>query len=239
VAQRNNQRGKTAPTAVASRDEEVQRQARALGDPTRNALFRWVHTRGAPVGVADLEAQFALNHTTIRQHLARLVEAGLLVEATAPPAGPGRPRLVYRVAPGVEGTWQHDGPSERLALLLLETLTRGTPPREVGRAEGRRLAALDAATVDPRDAMCEHMAEQGFAPRRSGGGRRTDVVMGRCPFEAAAAAAPDVVCDLHRGLAEGMAEVLGGVEVRDLLARPPHRAGCRLQLEIAEPQPSS
>lgn len=228
------QRTKSTTTAVASRDEEVQRQARALGDPTRNALFRWIHARGTPVGVADLEAQFTLNHTTIRQHLARLVDAGLLVETTAPPTGPGRPRLVYRVAPGVEGTWQHDGPYERLALLLLEALTTGASAREVGRAEGRRLAALDPPTTDPRDAMCEHMAEQGFAPRRSGRGRRVDVVMARCPFEAAAAAAPDVVCDLHRGLAEGMAEALGGVEVRDLVARPPRRAGCRLQLEVAE-----
>ena len=208
----------------------LQRQARALGDPTRHALFQWIEGHDEPVGVAELEARFALNHTTVRQHLARLVEAELLIEETAPPAGPGRPRLLYRVAPGVEGTWQQDGPYQRLALLLLELIQTGASARAVGTAEGRRLAAYTRTHADPSAAIQHSMAEQGFAPHREERQRGVDIVMTHCPFAEAATAAPAVVCELHRGIADGLAEVLGGVTVVDLLARPPARAGCRLRL---------
>jgi hypothetical protein len=40
----------------------------------------------------------------------------------------------------------------------------------------------------------------------------------------------DVICELHLGLAEGIAEAAGGsVEVTELIARDPRRAGCRLK----------
>jgi predicted ArsR family transcriptional regulator len=200
-------------------------------------MFEWIGQH-APVGVADLEGHFGLNHTTVRQHLRRLVEAGLLLEETAPPGRPGRPRLVYRVAPGVEGTWHHDGPYERLGLLLLEMLETSRTAREVGAIEGRRLAARGPArTGDAATAIEDRLAVEGFAPRRDERFSDTELVMERCPFEAAATASPAVVCDLHRGLAEGMAEALGDVVVVDLVARPPQRAGCRLQLQLPAEAP--
>lgn len=50
----------------------VQEQARALGDPTRHAIFRNIAEAGGPVGVAELTEQLGLNHNAIRQHLAKL-----------------------------------------------------------------------------------------------------------------------------------------------------------------------
>jgi predicted ArsR family transcriptional regulator len=196
-------------------------------------MFEWIEAQESAVGVTDLEARFGLNHTTVRQHIARLVDAGLLIEDTAPPTGPGRPRLVYRVAPGVEGTWHHDGPYERLGLLLLEMLQTGSSARDVGAAAGRRLATSHPGGVDATTTIEECMAEQGFAPRRRERARGAELVMTQCPFPEAAQAAPEVVCDLHRGLAEGLADALGGVTVADLVARPPRRAGCRLELDAA------
>ena len=53
-----------------------------------------------------------------------------------------------------------------------------------------------------------------------------------CPFETAAGEAPEIVCQLHLGLAVGISEATGGaVAVTDLVARDPRRAGCRLKLE--------
>ena len=40
----------------------LQEQARALGDPTRHAIFRYVADAGTPVDVAELTKHFALNH---------------------------------------------------------------------------------------------------------------------------------------------------------------------------------
>ena len=83
----------------------LQRQARALGDPTRHEVFRVVAQAGRPIDVAELTEHFGLNHNAIRQHLAKLVEAELVVETKAPATGRGRPRLVYEVDPRSESRW--------------------------------------------------------------------------------------------------------------------------------------
>ena len=96
----------------------IQEQARALGDPTRHAIFRHVTESTSPVTVRELTEQFGLNHNAVRQHLAKLVAAGLVVEEREAPSGPGRPRLLYTVDPGAESRWGVTGPYERLSLLL-------------------------------------------------------------------------------------------------------------------------
>lgn len=77
----------------------LQRQARAIGDPTRYRIFRYVAEAGDPVSVAEITAHVELHHNGVRQHLAKLCDAGLLTEDFAAPAGPGRPALRYRLAP--------------------------------------------------------------------------------------------------------------------------------------------
>ena len=50
----------------------LQQQARALGDPTRHAIFRYIADGDGPADVAEITAHFGLNHNAIRQHLAEL-----------------------------------------------------------------------------------------------------------------------------------------------------------------------
>ena len=115
----------------------LQQQARALGDPTRHEIFRYIADASFPVDVAELTDHFGLNHNAIRQHLAKLVDAGLVVEDTAPSSGRGRPRLVYVLDPGAESRWGVTGPYERLSRWLAEMVRTGdTPPCE--RAQMRR-----------------------------------------------------------------------------------------------------
>src|SRR5436190_7668299 len=116
----------------------LQQQARALGDPTRHEIFRYVADAPMPVDVPELTEHFGLNHNAIRQHLAKLVDAELVTETTAPATGRGRPRLCYEVAPAVESRWGVTGPYERLSLLLSEILRTGDSPVDVGRRAGRR-----------------------------------------------------------------------------------------------------
>jgi len=216
-------------------DAGVARQAKALGDPTRHAVFRAVADSPEPLDIATLTARFELNHNAIRQHLAKLCAAGLVVEEVGPSTGRGRPRLQYRPALDTGGDWGIPSPYEHLAVLLVEALRSGRSPREVGAEAGRQLAATVQGSADPVDRIETIAARRGFEPRRIERRGSVDLVLGHCPFQVTASTAPEIICQLHLGLAEGIAEASGGsVEVTELVARNPQRAGCRLKLRRAD-----
>ena len=88
----------------------LQEQARALGDPTRHAIFRHIAQAGTPVGIAQLNEQFPFNHNAIRQHLAKLLSAGLVMESKRKArTGPTPPGL--RARPAAEGRGAPAGPT--------------------------------------------------------------------------------------------------------------------------------
>lgn len=209
----------------------LQQEAKALGDPTRHRIFRYVAESAVPVGVAELTAHMGLNHNAIRQHLAILVDAGLVLEELEPESGrPGRRALQYRLHPEAAGTWGTRGPYEMLSELLAEVVERQASPRQVGQDAGRRSALEARNGADALDTMETEMERRGFRPTRTTRGARVDFVLGRCPFEDVAATNAKTVCELHLGLAEGLADGLGGVEVVRLVAKNAHRAGCRVVL---------
>jgi len=211
----------------------LQIQARALGDPTRHEIFRYLIDAGVEVDVAELTDHLGLNHNAVRQHLAKLLEAGLVEEGRAQPSGRGRPRLLYRVAPTVESRWGVAGPYERLSVLLTEVVRSGDTPEEVGARAGRRLVMGGVgAPADAVNRFEEAMARQGFDPTVKARGDDVEVVLRSCPLAAAALADADTVCQLHLGLARGAAEAIGGIEVDQLEPKDPRRAHCRLRCHL-------
>ena len=212
----------------------LQVQARALGDPTRHEIFQYVADADSAVHVAELTAHFGLNHNAIRQHLAKLVDAGLVVESTAPPAGRGRPRLCYVVNPSTESRWGVVGPYERLAMMLTEVVRSGDAPVEVGRRTGLRLRLGDQLQREPVTSFVEQMARQGFEPAVRRRGDAIDVSLQVCPFTSAVLTDPDTVCELHLGLAQGAAEAVGGIVVDELVPHDPRRAHCRLRCRLID-----
>lgn len=143
----------------------LQQQARALGDPTRHAIFRYVADAAAPVGIAELTAHFSFNHNAIRQHLAKLAAAQLVVETKVQSGGPGRPRLVYVIDPAAENRWGAIGPYERLSLLLAEIIRTGETPVEVGRRAGRTAAGAAVAGEQRRHRHRHCHGQTGVRPR--------------------------------------------------------------------------
>lgn len=209
----------------------LQTQARALGDPTRHRIFQYLVDAADPVDVAELTAHFGVNHNAIRQHLAKLVGAGLAVESAAAPSGRGRPRLLYLVDPSVESRWGVTGPYERLAMLLTEVVRSGDTPEEVGRRAGVRLAR--GVTADePITSFAELTARQGFDPELHEHGDAVDITFHACPFASAVLTDADTVCDLHLGMARGVAEAVGGLVVDKLVPKDPRRAHCRLRCRL-------
>lgn len=209
----------------------LQEQARALGDPTRHAIFRHIAQAGRAVGIAELNEQFPFNHNAIRQHLAKLVAASLVVETTAPTAGRGRPRLVYEINPTVEGQWGTTGPYERLSRLLVEVIRTGLEPEEVGRiaADGFRVPSRSGDVVADVTAA---MARQGFEPEVRALRDSAEILLHTCPFATTALADRGTICALHLGIAEGLTDAAAAT-VTELVAYDPRRAGCRLRIRLA------
>jgi predicted ArsR family transcriptional regulator len=212
---------------------DVQIEARALGDPTRHRIFRYIVDAGRPVGVGELTDYVQLNHNAVRQHLAVLKKAGLVVEEIESRERPGRPRLLYQLHPEVAGSWGTSGAYAWLAGLLSVAVRRGLDPRQVGRQDGHRRAAEIAGTADPVDLLEEEIARRGFRPVRVERGHRIEFVLGRCPFAEVASEDPETICQLHLGLAEGLTEGLGGLSTERLVAKNARRAGCRLIVQRA------
>ena len=212
----------------------LQEQARALGDPTRHEIFQYLTEASRPVDVAELTEHFGLNHNAIRQHLAKLVAAELVVEERAASTGRGRPRLNYRPHPAAWSRWGSEGPYERLSLLLSEMLRTGDDAETVGRRAAQRGSRRTPRDADPVEFIADAMARQGFDPSVVQRRDRVEVVLHACPFESTAVADPETVCAIHRGLAEGLAELTDGrVVVDELVARDPRRGSCRLRMHLA------
>jgi predicted ArsR family transcriptional regulator len=214
----------------------LQEQARALGDPTRHGVFRYLADAERPVDVAELTSHFELNHNAIRQHLAKLVDAELVVESTAPASGRGRPRLRYEVAPGVDSRWGVEGPYERLARWLAEMVRTGDTPVEVGRRAGRSQRLGGRSDDDPVAVLVGEMARQGFDPTLARRDDAIDITLTTCPFASTALADPGTVCQLHFGMAQGIAEGLAGVEVDELVPNDPRHANCHLRGRAEQPR---
>jgi predicted ArsR family transcriptional regulator len=218
----------------------LQEQARALGDPTRHAIFLAVADAGRPIGIAELLERFPFNHNAIRQHLAKLEAAGLVVEAREPRTARGRPRLVYTVDPAAGGRWGTTGPYERLSRLLVEIIRTGRPPEDVGR-EAADQFRVPTPSGDVVADISAAMARQGFEPEvrpRPGG---AEIVLRECPFAAAAVVDRATVCALHLGIVEGLAAGTTAA-VDELVAYHPPKAGCRVRIRVtaedAAPEPA-
>ncbi len=150
-----------------------------------------------------------------------------MVEGVQLPAqGRGRPRVAYRALGDPD-------PYLRLSSMLADAVSEGLSPREAGRRHGLDVTPLAEGAIATLLAETERL---GFRPRVRGGRGRLELVLDACPFAEVAAVAPQVVCDLHLGIAEGIAERTGDLEIVALRAADPHTAGCRL---ITRPSPGT
>lgn len=87
----------------------------------------------APVRVAALAEYLGFNHNAVRQHLAKLTDAGLLTEERASPTTTGRPPLQYRVTPTAMGSWGGSGSGGRTRTADPSIMSRVLLPTELRR----------------------------------------------------------------------------------------------------------
>jgi predicted ArsR family transcriptional regulator len=108
----------------------------------------------------------------------------------------------------------------------------------VGRRVGRRRHLGPNIDGDPVAVIVDQMARHGFDPAVKRTGDKVELKLQTCPFASTALADPDTICELHLGIAEGIAERVDGLVVDELIPRDPRRANCRLRCHL-EPAGSS
>jgi predicted ArsR family transcriptional regulator len=183
-----------------------------------------------------LPAYFVRKPKQVVPEVDALDEEELVVRYRPEPRRLGRGMPMYRAEMADADRPETQDAYLSLSWLLLEVLASGNSPREVGRMAGgligKEARNHDSSVPDDALVQLEKLLEsRGFMPKQIGSMPEVGFVLGRCPYEQAALANPAVVCGLHRALAEGMLESLGGAfEVTNLLARHPTTAGCRLEL---------
>jgi predicted ArsR family transcriptional regulator len=190
---------------------------KALGDETRFSMYQELAGSTVPVTASELADRLGIHANTVRLHLERLREAGLVEVEPVHRGTVGRPQHVYSLAPGAPGLG-FDPPSYTLLAGLLAALAErigadGDDAAAAGRAwgteAGRRTRSKSCAK-----ALFGEMDRLGFDPESEAlPGNRLDIAFLHCPFRELAEAYPELVCNLHRGLCEGVVDQAGSGSV--------------------------
>ncbi len=220
---------------------------KALGDNTRYAIYLELARASSPRSTAEVAESLGLHANTVRPHLERMREVGLLAVHSDNRGSVGRPQNRYELAPDAPSLGLEPPAFPVLARMLNEVAAAaGAAPRlsaEAGAEQGRALASAAKSAMaaeahagrTPRpsciSAVTAMLAELGFDPAVVHDDNLATIAFTHCPYAELAAAHPEVVCHLHRGLVEGFVESIGGAGVdrfRTLADRDP----CQVELSI-------
>lgn len=217
------------PTSGAPRLELL----KALGDNTRYAIYLELARSSTPLATAQVADTLGLHPNTVRPHLERMREVGLLEVVTEARGTVGRPQHRYSLAPEAPSLGFEPPAFPVLAEMLLRLAAAAglsaAEAVEAGHDHGARAAALrgDAGTCE--EALIAELATMGFDPAAVADVGSTTVAFTRCPFRELAEANPELVCGLHRGLVEGFVDARGDGVVVDFHGLA-HRAPCQVEI---------
>lgn len=222
--------------------EEFTRGGTGSGDPgaglLRSAVRRDIvdtlanlpgQQRAEGLSARELGDLVGLHVTTVRFHVTRLIEAGLLTSRSERTPGAGRPTKKYLVSPG-SLTGLPDDAHRRLAALLTETFgacgADGQPldAESVGVEWARQHVPRPEDPAPSRTAgewlgsvgvLVDTLRTWGYTPevRTEDPGRTARIGLVDCPFIDLARSHPAVTCGIHRGLLRGTLAVLGEDDV--------------------------
>ena len=191
---------------------------KALGDETRYVLYQELARATSALSVGDLADRLELHVNTVRLHLERLRENGLVEVAVVRRGTVGRPQHVYTLVPGAP-SFGFDLPSHTLLAGLLATMAErlgasGEDAVEIGQGWGQE-AGRKSRSRGYLAALIGELRRLGFDPAVDEQRAETTVAFLQCPFRELAEAYPELVCNLHRGICIGVVESVGGGTVED------------------------
>jgi predicted ArsR family transcriptional regulator len=201
---------------------------KALGDNTRYAIYLELARAPAPLATAQIADSLALHPNTVRPHLDRMREVGLLDVVTDAQGTVGRPQHRYSLAADAPSLGFEPPAFPVLARMLLRLAASAdlasADAVEAGREQGAAAADRRTRAGTCAEALTAELAALGFDPESVVDDDGATIAFTRCPFRELAEANPDLVCGLHRGLIEGFADRRGDarvLEFHDLADRSP------------------
>lgn len=209
---------------------------RVLGDNTRYAIYLELARSPRPLVTAEIAEMLGLHPNTVRPHLDRMREVGLLEVAAVARGEVGRPQHRYSLAPDAPSLGLEPPTMPMLARMVLSMAQRlGASPADamaVGETEGAARAVRYADAPSALEALVADLDRLGFDPIVAEGDAESDevtavVAFANCPFGDLAWAHPDLVCGLHRGLVAGFVAEMGDAEVAEFCSLA-HRTPCQV-----------
>jgi predicted ArsR family transcriptional regulator len=211
---------------------------KALGDNTRYAIYLELARSPIPLATGDISRTLDLHPNTVRPHLERMREVGLLDQRVDTRGGVGRPQHLYFLAADAPSLGFEPPAYPRLATMLVRMATAaGISPDDAvdaGRDQGTDDARRVAVGSPCVPALASLLGELGFDPAEVATERESTLAFMHCPYRDLAERNPALVCGLHRGLVEGFVDARGGARVtgfRTLVDRD----ACQVDLAVDAP----
>lgn len=190
--------------------------------------------------VPQIARRTGLHSNTVRFHLERLEEDGLVSRKVAHSGAPGRPPLAYVANPVPDAGSGHRD-FRQLADVLAQLVSRSSTDRattrdmsiEAGRSWGVARTPETATAIGPADALRrieETLREIGFAPETDAAGERITILQRHCPFLEVAQDHQDVVCSVHLGLIHGILDQTKAPVTIERLVPFASPSGCELHI---------
>jgi predicted ArsR family transcriptional regulator len=206
---------------------------KALGDNTRYAIYLELARSSIPLSTMDIADSLDLHPNTVRPHLERMRDVGLLEVEVDSQGTVGRPHHRYSLAAESPSLGLEPSAFRLLARLLASVAAVAGVDQDlvagVGRTEGRTAGSARAAagTQSCLEALVDELADLAVGDD----GTTTTVAFTRCPFRELAGAFPELVCHLHRGIVEGVVEGVPNSEIFvSAFATLADRDPCRVEL---------
>lgn len=209
---------------------------KALGDNTRYAIYEELVRAATPLSTGEVAAALGLHPNTIRPHLERMRDAGLLTVRVDSRGSVGRPQHRYAVSSDAPSLGVEPPTYPLLAGLLANVAAAAEPEADqvasVGARHGRVMAQASSPTASCSSGLNQALQELGFSPAAASDTRGTSIRFTECPYRRMAESFPDLVCQLHRGIVEGYVAEKGGSQVVEF-ATLEDRDPCRVELADA------
>jgi len=171
----------------------------AISDPVRLRLVRYLQHHG-DASLNELADAGDVHLNTVRTHVAALEGSGVLERTSDAPAGPGRPKLRYRLAAGwVLPTTDFRGLAEVLAAALVRAGAGPDDVRAIGLEWGRFLLGRPGEHALERELPLA-LEQLGFSARVDG----QSLELSACPCSLILPDRPELICELAVAVVDGV-----------------------------------